>query len=717
MNKNKIIGVVAPLLCLVIHTPAISRTSDVLVIGSRENEAQLTGSGQYISRERLTTEGTADIMHVLRKEVPGASIYGEDGYGLFPNISFRGVNSGRSSKITIMEDGVLSAPAPYSAPAAYYSPYMARMSGLEALKGSSQVLYGPSTTGGVLNFISTPLRSSAQTHYSLFAGQDRELQVQLNHGDRVGNFSYVVELAGRQVDGFDKIIPSAVEVYDSENTGHKIYEPMIKLAYDIDGRFFQRFELKLGMTNMTAFESYLGLSDEDFKADPYRRYPGARFDRIDTEQKRSYFRHYLGISDDTQLTSTVYYNKFHRNWYKLNDVKVGTGSFSSPNPNNANQRGVLLGSAAGELRVRANNRIYEAAGVEQTLDARLGNHRFKAGWRVHQDSERRKQWQDVFTQDTTGLVTGINRGIEGTQANAKVDARAIALYVQDEMTFGRLSVTPGMRFETVKFGSDNFNNLNPRATGSIKTYNPGVGLRYQWSDEIVLFGGVHRGSALPGPSAVTATTNPITKPETSLSFETGLRAQPSRAMRFESTLFYTSLRDMLALESIAIGQTTTSAIGKATTYGIEFKGAYDLGESLGRSWSNPYYLTATYNKAEIGGDYTNSGYLTGKKGNNLPYAPELTFTVGSGFGIGKFFLDVNGNYNGKMYKTGENLEADKVASFFTLDSTISYQLKPETKLIISAMNVLDKEYMISRSPYGARAGRPQTFLVGLQGQF
>lgn len=717
MTKDKMLSAVVLTGCIIFQAAAQARTSDVLVIGSRENEAQLTGSGQFISRERITTEGSADIMHVLKKEVPGANIYGEDGYGLFPNISFRGVNSGRSSKITIMEDGVLSAPAPYSAPAAYYSPYMARMSGLEALKGSSQVLYGPSTTGGVLNYISTPLRQSAQTHYSLFAGQDRELQVQLNHGDRVGNFSYVIELAGRQVDGFDKIIPSAVEVYDSQNTGHKIYEPMIKLAYDIEGKYFQRFELKLGMTNMTAFESYVGLSDDDFKADPYRRYPGARFDRIDTEHRRTYLRHYLGINDDTQLTSTIYYNKFHRNWYKLNDVKVGAGTFSTPNPNNAAQRGVLLGQAAGELRVRANNRIYETAGVEQTLDARFGMHRLKAGWRVHQDFERRKQWQDVFSQDATGLVTGINRGIEGTQTNSKVDARAIALYVQDEISFGQFSITPGMRFETVKFGSDNFNNTDPRATGSIQTYNPGVGLRYDMNDELVLFGGVYRGSALPGPGAVTSTTNPITKPETSLSFEAGVRSRPSRSMRLESTLFYTSLRDMLALESVAIGQTTTTAIGKATSYGIEFKGAYDLGDALSKSWSNPYYLTATYNKAEIAGDYTNSGYLTGKKGNNLPYAPELTFTVGTGFGMGKFFFDINGSYNGKMYKTGENLEADRVDSFFTVDSTISYQLKPETKLILSAMNVLDEEYMISRSPYGARAGRPQTFLVGLQGQF
>ena len=50
----------------------------------------------------------------------------------------------------------MMAPAPYSAPAAYYSPRIGRMSGVEILKGSSQVRYGPQTTGGVINYLATP---------------------------------------------------------------------------------------------------------------------------------------------------------------------------------------------------------------------------------------------------------------------------------------------------------------------------------------------------------------------------------------------------------------------------------------------------------------------------------------------------------------------------------------------------------------------------------
>ena len=51
-----------------------------------------------------------------------------------------------------MEDGIPASPSPFSDPAAYYSPTAGRMSGFEILKGTSQLKYGPNTTGGIILF-------------------------------------------------------------------------------------------------------------------------------------------------------------------------------------------------------------------------------------------------------------------------------------------------------------------------------------------------------------------------------------------------------------------------------------------------------------------------------------------------------------------------------------------------------------------------------------
>lgn len=121
------------------------------ILGSKFQARNRTGSAYYISPEEIRKFGYTDINRML-KAIPGVNMYEEDGFGLRPNISLRGTKAERSERISIMEDGILAAPAPYSAPAAYYFPNAARMEAVEVLKGSSQVQYGPFTTGGLLTW-------------------------------------------------------------------------------------------------------------------------------------------------------------------------------------------------------------------------------------------------------------------------------------------------------------------------------------------------------------------------------------------------------------------------------------------------------------------------------------------------------------------------------------------------------------------------------------
>ncbi|MEY8262698.1 MAG: TonB-dependent receptor plug domain-containing protein, partial [Bermanella sp.] len=99
----------------------------VYITGGQDEISTLPGSATLIDQVSLEQFEYTDIHRILN-EVPGINILEEDGYGLRPNIGMRGSSAERSKKITIMEDGVLSGPAPYSAPAAYYFPNVSRMS-------------------------------------------------------------------------------------------------------------------------------------------------------------------------------------------------------------------------------------------------------------------------------------------------------------------------------------------------------------------------------------------------------------------------------------------------------------------------------------------------------------------------------------------------------------------------------------------------------------
>jgi len=160
---------------------------EVTIIGDRQASREIAGSGALIDSLQIRDELATDINQLL-KTVPGTYIREEDGYGLRPNIGIRGATAERSAKITLMEDGVLIAPAPYAAPEAYYFPTLARMQAVEVLKGASQLRYGPQTTGGVVNLVSTPHPEDAGGRLQFVYGQDHQTDMLASYGAQLGAF-------------------------------------------------------------------------------------------------------------------------------------------------------------------------------------------------------------------------------------------------------------------------------------------------------------------------------------------------------------------------------------------------------------------------------------------------------------------------------------------------------------------------------------------------
>ena len=361
------------------------------VIGSKEDIPNLEGTGSVLESAELTPFFHTDVNEILR-EVPGVYLRPEEGYGLFPNISLRGVDSHRSAKVTILEDGIPSSPSPFSDPAAYYSPTAGRMSGFEILKGSSQMKHGPNTTGGIVNYLSTPIPQEQKSHFRASYGEYNERIAHAYSGGKTelgsGKLGYLLEVFDHRTDGFKSInalgkaVGGKAPVFKNDIT--------LKLGYEFgEGDYL---EFKAGRTSLDADVSYIGLSQEDFAANPYQRYHNTKLDNMDSEQTRYYLRYLKETDEGTTFKTTIFHNEFDRDWYKIGKVgvennstnsiewkSIGKGAFASSNHINmlrgsGDMNDTNSYSGQGQVKYKHNDRNYKNSGIQASISKQWENH-------------------------------------------------------------------------------------------------------------------------------------------------------------------------------------------------------------------------------------------------------------------------------------------------------------------------------------------------------
>ena len=711
----------------------------VMIIGNPANIEDMPGSAQVVTKEDIRQQNYDDVNRVLSK-VPGVYVREEDGFGLFPNISLRGVDTTRSAKVTIMEDGVLMAPAPYSAPSAYYAPTVGRMSGLEVLKGSSQIKYGPHITGGVINYLSTPMPLRRTAYFKSLMGSFGELRTHVYAGNSVdtnaGQFGFLIEGYGRKSDGF-KTIDEKADFRDGDDTGFTKKEGMIKLSWEPDTAIYQRLEFKYGRNRLDANETYLGLSEADFKADPRRRYSASRFDNMNTVQSNSYLRYSVSPTDNLDIFTTLYSTDFKRNWYKLKELRNVNGNkigLSAALAGAQNSEGLdcLKGDTECTLRVRANNREYNAEGIESVSYYRFGSksvqHEVSAGVRVHQDEVRRFQRDDDFSQATNGTISNRIPGTPGGAGDRLQQTKAVALFVQDSINVGRWTLTPGIRYEMLDQTYESPKGTQ-RGDNQMNLTAGGLGVAYQFDDSWIGFGGVHRGFSPPGPKG--ATTRNL-KEETSTAFEAGARyTSRSRALAAEAVAFYTDFRNLIVVDNVGgAGSGDDENFGEATAYGLEVAAQYDAGVASSWKLRNPWYINLTYTNAEQQNDAQSTDaesiFSFGRKGNKVPYIPELQLSLGTGVESKYWGAFISGNYVSDTYTSANNVANQvngrgdpdarfgKTDNYFVTDVSAFYRFSKTVKVFGGVQNFLDRKYIVSRQPHGPRPGMPRFFYAGIE---
>lgn len=700
----------------------------VMVIGNADRAADLTGSAQFIDKETLDQNNYTDINRVLR-QVPGVNIQEEEGYGNRPNIGLRGGRSERSADITLMEDGILIAPAPYASPSAYYFPRVNRMEAVEVRKGSSTIKFGPRTTSGAVNLISSSVPETQEIEALAGYGTDNTQRLQGHYGDSIafgsGNFGFVLDASHDSTDGF-----KSIDIVGGD-TGYSIQDLMgkVKLSTDPTADIYQSVEVKIGGTEEDSDETYLGLTQSDFDADPYRRYAASQVDNMDATHRQYHIRHFVDFGN-FDATTTLYHNQFSRNWYKLDDITVGgvrqslSNALTMPAFLSALQGQTNLdGSAANNLTVRANNRDYYATGIQTDLATQFSmgetDHEMEFGVRYHYDKEDRFQHENLYAINN-GVMTLTSAGAPGSNANRHATAKATALYILDEINYANWTFVPGIRYEYIDLKREDFNN-NAIRENTVDEIVPGIGIGYAFTDEFSLFGGIHKGFAPPSPSS----TNDDN--EESINYELGGRYN-GNVLNAEIVGFFNDYSNLLGECTLSSGCTGGATgdqfnAGEVDAYGIELSLGYDAAPALNfTDISLPVNFNYTYTHAEFQNNFVSGfdewGSVTA--GDELPYIPEHQFFISAGVVASKWEMHVAGKYVDEMRTqagSGSIPIGQGTDEHFIVDIAGEYEVLDNTRLFFTADNIFDTEYVAARRPAGARPGKPLTALAGIKFEF
>ncbi len=695
--------------------------TEVTVAGTRLS--RLPGSAHVITKKQLERLEYDDAQAVLQK-VPGVYVRQEDGIGLRPNLGIRGGNPDRSKKVTLMEDGVLFGPAPYTAPAAYYFPLVTRMTSVRVIKGPSAIAYGPQTVGGAVDFISRPIPDHTSGAADIALGQYGYEKLHAFAGtsdERIGFLLEGVHLSG----GGFKELPSGAD------TGSTRHDVMSKLSYVLDPRARERHELavKLAYADEVSNETYLGLSDADFRADPYQRYAASALDRMQNHRFSVVATHRFETpASSLHLQTTVYRHEYERVWRKINRFEGAAiaGVLRDPSdPVNAGYADVLRGridsSAAGErLWIGPNDRTFVSEGLKQVLsfEKPLGpvSQRVELGTRLHHDRIERRHSENAFLM-LGGELVPENVPTLVSAANDE-ESTALALHVIDTLGIGRLTLTPGARVELIRSTSDDYL-TGTHDAALVRALMPGIGGYYGLTEELGVLAGVYRGFSPPPPADAAHQA-----PEYSVNYEAGGRYQRG-ALRAELIGFFNDYTNLTDICTLASGCSTNEldrqfSAGAARIYGLEAFATHEL--PLPAGLRLPFVASYTLTRARFEKSFASADpiYGTVRSGDEVPYVPRHQLAVTAGIEHERAGGTVAVTYVSAMREEAGNDPLERSLATdeqFLIDASGTVHVVSGISVYANLRNVLGGAFIVSRRPYGARPNAPRWLQVGLKAAF
>lgn len=608
-------------LAVAVEEPVV--TEAVTVKGILPSNLEAVPGSFNVVDEKALEERQPFSMEEALNNVPGVNVVGESAYGLGINIGVRGMDPRRTARTLLMEDGMPLFLSPYGDPSAHYTTPLERLQRIEVVKGSGQVLYGPQTVGGMINFVTKPVPTNG------FAGS---VTGKVGTDDYVGghvNIGYGDERGGFMIDALQN-------KGDGIRDNHDFDQRNITLKGQLN--LSERHTLigKVGYYEEDSHITETMLSRAEYAEDKFQA-PTGKNDKFQMEQWTTQLQHIFQITDSMKLSTQAYYADIERAsfrqvagpgtwedddyWEEANKYSqmiycpesvVGAGNEVE---NNADVTEANSAQCGGQWRPRE----YNYWGIEPRLD--FSHNLFGiendavVGFRYHREDIKRQGFRGISSAfQSLGYAksfAGIEKdavvddndvylgGPEGWhQERLETDVTALSYYAQNTFYIGNWSLTPGLRFEDVKVKQKvvwaDGEAQGVQDTNRYSELLPGFGVAWNGIANTTIFAGVHKGFAPPRPDRDLSEVNgqvaiDNTKPEESTNWELGIRSNYFKGIGVEATLFHNDFDEIV----IRNGSRFDNG-GKSLMQGLELAGRVDFGTIFNTS-HNVY----------VAGNYTN----------------------------------------------------------------------------------------------------------------
>ncbi|MGC6509874.1 MAG: TonB-dependent receptor domain-containing protein [Myxococcota bacterium] len=685
-----------------------------IIVYSNQTRVLEAGAAYRLDEADLSTFEYDDVMRAL-EALPGISTRGEDGFGLRPNIGIRGANSDRSAKVTLMEDGILLAPAPYAAPAAYYFPMSTRLAGIEVFKGAAATRYGPQTVGGALNVLTRPIPDEKSGYADVSAGLYRSGKVHAWAGGQGEHLGVLIEGVRLRSDGFKTLDSGG-------GTGFHRSELMLKAMARPHADL--RLQLKLGYAAEESEETYLGLTETDFQRSPYRRYSASGLGLMRWQRTQAELSLNSSIGTKLQLKSTAYHHYLTRAWMKLNAFQNGPDlhDLLTTDPQSG-QGAVFLDVLKGEqdsssdqrMMIGTNDRQFHSYGWQNTVfwSQGLHNSNLELGLRLHADDVIRVHTQAPYDM-LAGEPSRTDEPLE-TTLDSDASARALAIYAHEDLNvLPKWHLYPSARLEVIQ---SQMRIVGVDDTPAIvrQTILPGFGTLVslnKWSD---IFAGVYRGFSPVAPGQPEEI-----EPEFSWNSEAGLRFYESRRTA-EVTGFFNDYQNITGQCTLSAGCDEDDINrqfngGRVWIYGLEsLAGVEPL---LGKGWTLPLKSTYTFTRSRFLSAFSSNFSQFGDVdiADSLPYVAEHQASLHAGLVHSKGGVHIGTTYRSAMLDQAGRFNDDtiEIPQLLLVDLAAQWRLIEDFELYTSIQNATNQQQIVSWRPYGARPNAPFQAMIGLK---